>query len=62
MESFLIAVGAMVPMLLVLVVVHEFGHYATARKLGVKVLEFGADKIERIGSATACQAVPVGLL
>ena len=41
MESFLIAVGAMVPMLVVLVVVHEFGHYATARKLGVKVLEFG---------------------
>jgi regulator of sigma E protease len=31
----------MVPMLVVLVVVHEFGHYATARKLGVKVLEFG---------------------
>ena len=41
MESFLIAIGAMVPMLVVLVVVHEFGHYATARKLGVKVLEFG---------------------
>ena len=41
METFLIAVGAMVPMLVVLVVVHEFGHYATARKLGVKVLEFG---------------------
>ncbi len=41
METFLIAVGAIVPMLVVLVVVHEFGHYATARKLGVKVLEFG---------------------
>ena len=41
METFLIAVGAMIPMLVVLVVVHEFGHYATARKLGVKVLEFG---------------------
>ena len=41
MESFLIAIAAMVPMLVVLVVVHEFGHYATARKLGVKVLEFG---------------------
>ena len=41
MESFLIAVGSLVPMLLVLVVVHELGHFATARKLGVKVLEFG---------------------
>ena len=28
-------------MLLVLVVVHELGHFYTARKLGVKVLEFG---------------------
>ena len=41
MESVLIAVGAMVPMLLILVVVHELGHFATARSLGVKVLEFG---------------------
>ena len=41
MESFLIAIGSLVPMLLVLVVVHELGHFATARKLGVKVLEFG---------------------
>ena len=41
MESVLIAVGAMVPMLLLLVVVHELGHFATARSLGVKVLEFG---------------------
>ena len=41
METFLIAVGAMVPMLLLLVVVHELGHFATARSLGVKVLEFG---------------------
>ena len=41
MESFLIAVGALVPMLLILVVVHELGHFVTARKLGVKVLEFG---------------------
>ena len=28
-------------MLLILVVVHEFGHFFTARALGVKVLEFG---------------------
>ncbi len=41
MESALIAIGTLVPMLLILVVVHEFGHFATARALGVKVLEFG---------------------
>ena len=41
METFLIAVGAIVPMLVLLVVIHEFGHFATARSLGVKVLEFG---------------------
>ena len=41
MTTVLIAVGAMVPMLLFLVVIHEFGHFATARALGVKVLEFG---------------------
>jgi len=41
MTTFLIAVGAMVPMLLILVVIHEWGHFATARALGVKVLEFG---------------------
>ena len=41
METVLISVGAMVPMLLLLVVVHELGHFATARSLGVKVLEFG---------------------
>ena len=41
METVLISIGAMVPMLLILVVVHELGHYFTARSLGVKVLEFG---------------------
>ena len=41
MDSVLIAVGTFVPMLLILVVVHEFGHFATARAFGVKVLEFG---------------------
>ena len=40
MESVLIAVGSLVPLLLILVVIHEFGHYATARAMGVKVLEF----------------------
>ena len=41
METVLIAVGTLVPMLLFLVVVHELGHFVTARALGVKVLEFG---------------------
>ena len=41
MDTVLFAIGAFLPMLLVLVVVHEFGHFATARALGVKVLEFG---------------------
>lgn len=41
MESALIAVGTLVPMLLILVVIHELGHFFTARALGVKVLEFG---------------------
>ena len=41
MTTVLIALGAMVPMLLFLVVIHEWGHFATARALGVKVLEFG---------------------
>lgn len=40
-ESFLIAVGTFVPMLIVLVVVHELGHFFTAKAFGVKVLEFG---------------------
>ena len=41
METVLIAIGSLVPLLLILVIVHEFGHYATARAMGVKVLEFG---------------------
>ena len=41
MESALIAIGTLVPMLLILVVIHELGHFFTARALGVKVLEFG---------------------
>ncbi len=41
METALIAIGTLVPMLLFLVVVHELGHFATARAMGVKVLEFG---------------------
>ncbi len=41
METFLIAIATLVPLLLVLVVVHELGHFATARAMGVKVLEFG---------------------
>ena len=41
METVLVAVGALVPLLIILVVIHEFGHFATARAMGVKVLEFG---------------------
>ena len=41
METVLIAIGTLVPLLLILVVVHELGHFFTARALGVKVLEFG---------------------
>lgn len=41
METALIAIGSIVPMLLFLVVIHELGHFATARAMGVKVLEFG---------------------
>jgi len=41
METTLIAIGSIVPMLLFLVVIHELGHFATARAMGVKVLEFG---------------------
>jgi regulator of sigma E protease len=41
MDAVLIAIFSLVPLLLILVVVHEFGHYATARAMGIKVLEFG---------------------
>ena len=41
MDAVLFAIVTLVPLLLVLVVVHELGHFATARALGVKVLEFG---------------------
>lgn len=37
----LFAIGTFALMLVILVVVHEFGHFATARAFGVKVLEFG---------------------
>ncbi|MDA1127298.1 MAG: M50 family metallopeptidase [Chloroflexi bacterium] len=41
METVLIAIGTLVPLLIILVLIHEFGHFATARAMGVKVLEFG---------------------
>lgn len=37
----LFAVGTFAALLLILVVVHEWGHFATARAFGVKALEFG---------------------
>jgi regulator of sigma E protease len=41
METAIIAVIAFVPMLVMLMVIHEWGHFFTARAFGVKVLEFG---------------------
>ena len=41
METAIIAIVAFVPMLVMLVVIHEWGHFFTARTFGVKVLEFG---------------------
>lgn len=41
MDSVLIALASFIPMLLLLVVVHELGHFWSARAFGVKVLEFG---------------------
>ena len=41
MDSILIAVASFIPMLLLLVVVHELGHFWSAKAFGVKVLEFG---------------------
>ena len=41
MDAVVFAIATLVPLLLILVVVHELGHFATARALGVKVLEFG---------------------
>ena len=41
LPQILIAIGTFVPMLVVLVVIHELGHFFTARWFGVKVLEFG---------------------
>lgn len=41
METAIFAIVAFVPMLVMLVVIHEWGHFFTARAFGVKVLEFG---------------------
>ena len=41
METWVIAVASFVPMLLLLVVVHELGHFWSAKAFGIKVLEFG---------------------
>lgn len=41
METAIIAIIAFVPMLVMLVVIHEWGHFFSARAFGVKVLEFG---------------------
>ena len=36
-----IALASFIPLLLFLVVIHEWGHFITAKRFGVKVLEFG---------------------
>ena len=41
METWLIALVSFIPMLLLLVVIHELGHFWTAKAFGIKVLEFG---------------------
>ena len=41
MDTVIFAILAFVPMLLLLVVIHEWGHFATAKAFGVKVMEFG---------------------
>ncbi len=41
MDSVLIALAAFIPMLLLLVVIHELGHFWSAKAFGIKVLEFG---------------------
>ena len=41
MDTLLIALASFIPMLLLLVVVHELGHFWSAKAFGVKVLEFG---------------------
>ena len=53
MAFFLLSVGTLVPILLFLVVIHELGHFATARSLGVKVLEFGVGFPPRASHACA---------
>ena len=41
MDTWLIALASFIPMLLLLVVIHELGHFWTAKAFGIKVLEFG---------------------
>ena len=41
MDTVLIALASFIPMLLLLVVVHELGHFWSAKAFGIKVLEFG---------------------
>lgn len=41
METLIIALASFIPMLLLLVVIHELGHFWSAKAFGIKVLEFG---------------------
>src|SRR5579884_443373 len=48
MTSVLLSAGAFFLVIIVLVLVHEFGHFLTAKLFGVKVLEFGIGYPPRI--------------
>lgn len=41
MDSFFIAIAAFLPVLILLVIVHELGHFVTAKMSGIVVQEFG---------------------
>ena len=56
MEFFLLSVGTLVPILLFLVVIHELGHFATARSLGVRYWN-SASAFLRVHSAST-PAIP----
>src|ERR1039457_5090548 len=66
MESFLIAVASMAVVLAIMILVHEFGHYAAAKWFGVRVdvlsLGFGKrlTRFRRGGRDYRISALPLG--
>ena len=49
METVLIAIGTLVPLLIILVVIHEFGHFATARAVGARMTPILGVNAGRLG-------------